>query len=47
MAYVIIGYLVASLAFAAPYIVRYMRIKRQEQLGHDMAGYPPQSPVNH
>ncbi len=47
MTYVIVGYLVASLAFAAPYVIRYLRIRKHEQVMGDMGGYSSQSPVNH
>ena len=43
MTYVIVGYLVASLAFAAPYVIRYLRIRKHEQVMGDMGATPPKA----
>lgn len=33
MIYMVLGYFLASLAFATPYIIRYVRISRREDSG--------------
>jgi hypothetical protein len=38
MVYMVLGYVVASLGFVLPYVVRYYRIKRLENL--EAAGRP-------